>query len=241
MNNYIIYMHYNTISGKSYIGLTNKTIDERFKRHIYESKSEVYGTYHNNFKRALRKYPLDSWESITLEADIDTIEIAKQKEIQWIQYFDTFTGEGYNMTPGGDGRNCKQSDETKRKISENNIGKHLLTEAQKANLSEKAKYRHKHNIGNSWTDETNQKRSNTLKGRNTNPGMKHTDEFKKKRSAKYTGAGNPNYGKAMRDDTKDKISKSHANGKVDTCPHCGRTGKVRNLKPHHFDNCKHKK
>ena len=48
---YIIYMHTSVDTGKSYIGLTSKTIDHRFKGHLASAKK--HNKYH--FHRALNK------------------------------------------------------------------------------------------------------------------------------------------------------------------------------------------
>jgi len=94
----LIYMHYNIISDKAYIGLTTKTMSARFASHL--KCADRQPIYH--FHKALSKYPRNSWISVILEDNINCkIELYK-KEQQWIKYYNTYK-EGYNMTKGGEG------------------------------------------------------------------------------------------------------------------------------------------
>lgn len=57
MDTYIIYKHTNTVTGKSYIGLTKYSIERRFKQHLYDSGKCRNGKLPQSaFPRALRKY-----------------------------------------------------------------------------------------------------------------------------------------------------------------------------------------
>lgn len=91
-----IYQLTNTINGDFYIGYTDKTIEERFKRHTYNAK---YGgnTY---LYKAIRKYGASNF-TVTLLKDLASMEdevafIAERKP-------------KYNMTTGGDGGDTSKS------------------------------------------------------------------------------------------------------------------------------------
>lgn len=97
-----------TPSGKSYVGVTTKSIKER-----------IQGGYeHNKFmKSAIEKY---GWESIETEiiSDHATPEEASLLETYYIEALETKDHKkGYNIEDGGIKRRS-YSDETRRKISE---------------------------------------------------------------------------------------------------------------------------
>lgn len=59
MNKNIIYQHYNTASMKSYIGLTTKTMDERWKEHLKNAfRTNDDGTWFSDeeFSKAHEEY-----------------------------------------------------------------------------------------------------------------------------------------------------------------------------------------
>lgn len=91
---WIIYKHTNKINGKSYIGQTIKSIDERAGRDgkNYEGSNEFYG--------AIKEYGWDNFEHTILQENIATQEEADTQERYWIKYYDTFK-HGYNLTLGG--------------------------------------------------------------------------------------------------------------------------------------------
>lgn len=104
---YIVYRH-TAPSGKSYIGITTKSIRERIRG----------GYNHNIFmKRAIEKY---GWENITTEiiSDHATREEASLLEAYYIESLETRDHtKGYNIEEGGVKRKS-YSEETRRKISE---------------------------------------------------------------------------------------------------------------------------
>ena len=92
-----IYKILNTINDKVYIGQTIKSIDERFKEHIYKSHSEkTHPPLHQAF--------IDLGEENFF---IECIEECTQEKLDvqekyWIQYYDSYNN-GYNATIGGAG------------------------------------------------------------------------------------------------------------------------------------------
>lgn len=94
----IVYIATNTANGKSYIGITRKTLSERMNGH----KSGASGTRSNAaFHRAIRKYGWDSFVWSTLR-ECSTAEELKSAERELIALYGT-NKTGYNMTEGGDG------------------------------------------------------------------------------------------------------------------------------------------
>lgn len=106
-----IYKITNKVNNKIYIGqVYNKTIQDRFNRHIKES-SEHSKSY---LGRAINKYGANNFICELIDTATSLQEL-NQKEIYWIKYYN-FTDHniGYNLTPGGDGGNtylCKSNEE----------------------------------------------------------------------------------------------------------------------------------
>lgn len=91
-----IYIITNKVNNKQYIGLTTRTIYERFRSHLYAVKNGVGHYLHN----AIRKYGEENFKLELLDTAND-LETLKEKEIYYIAKYDTFNN-GYNLTKGGD-------------------------------------------------------------------------------------------------------------------------------------------
>ena len=141
----LIYKITNTINGKIYIGQTKKSIDVRFKTHIY--KSTYNSGYNTKFYNALKKYNEKCWNIEIIEENISN-DLIDEREVYWILYYNSFN-EGYNSTVGGknayivsntvkkrivNNHRKNQTEECKRKISESQIGK-ILSNEHKIKLS----------------------------------------------------------------------------------------------------------
>lgn len=108
-----IYKWICVINGKSYIGKTTRTIEERLREHARDRKGN--SAIHN----AVKKH---GWDNFTYEvlhecnnACLDTweqIEILRHK---------TLSPNGYNLTTGGDG--CSPTKITRDKLSKANKGR----------------------------------------------------------------------------------------------------------------------
>ena len=121
-----IYKITNKINGKIYIGqVSNKSVNERFKRHIREASSDSRSA----LDRAIFKYVSDNF----ICEEIDKASSKKElnaKEIYWIDKLNSKDSKiGYNLTNGGDGGNIyinksdKEMKIIKEKISKANYGK----------------------------------------------------------------------------------------------------------------------
>lgn len=152
-----IYLITNLVNGKSYVGITRRSVDERWAEHLQDASGAKSRRALTN---AIRKYGVSAFniEEIGKADDWDSLCAA---EIELIESLQTKVPAGYNMTNGGDGARglcnealermrdkCKMhrhsvetklkisaagkgrkvSDETRRKISERHIGKTLTVE-----------------------------------------------------------------------------------------------------------------
>jgi group I intron endonuclease len=94
-----IYKITNIINNKSYIGKTEKNIEERFKEHKKDINRRLFEKrplYH-----AMNKYGIENFKIELLEKT----NKPEEREKYYIKYYDTFNSKkGYNATIGGDGK-----------------------------------------------------------------------------------------------------------------------------------------
>lgn len=120
----IIYKATNTINGKSYIGKTIQSLEER--KYVHKSYSKkINGGKKVVFHSAIKKY---GWESFEWEVlcECDNFDLLGIKETMKIIINNThyIDGYGYNMTYGGEGcLGYKHSNDTKKIISNSKVGK----------------------------------------------------------------------------------------------------------------------
>lgn len=165
---FIIYKH-TSPSGKSYIGLTSKTMEERLNGHVNHAIRGASTSFH----QSIRKYGIESFKSEVLIDSIETLLEAESIEIFYISFYNTYKC-GYNDTRGGRGTSVDYrffDQEWRNNISKSRIGIKLSQE-------------HKDNISKSCSGE-----KNGMYGR--------------------TGETNPNFGKTLSEETKEKIKKSN--------------------------------
>jgi group I intron endonuclease len=93
-----IYKITNMINGKSYIG-QSVNIHRRWRMEIADSNNVNNHSYDYPLMKAFRKYGIDNFKFEIIEECKN--EELNQREIYWIDYFDTFF-HGYNQTLGGD-------------------------------------------------------------------------------------------------------------------------------------------
>ena len=122
-----IYMWKNKVNEKLYIGQAKD-----FRKRTREHK---YGTFNENQKynynlplhRAIRKYGIENFEICILEKNLNDYNEMNQKEVYYIEKFDTLANnkKGYNVASGGGnannfaGKTEEEMREIGKKISEN--------------------------------------------------------------------------------------------------------------------------
>ena len=93
-----IYCHTHVASGRRYIGLTSRSMLERWKGHVYDSKA---ATGRWAFARAIREYGRDAFAHEVLEV-CATREAGNEAEDAWIEAFSTRDPRfGFNQRKGG--------------------------------------------------------------------------------------------------------------------------------------------
>jgi len=112
MNYWLVYQIYCKNTGKLYIGLTSKSLHERWITHTCMKNSNF--AIHN----AIHKYGKDAFILRTLK-----LKLTKKQAVYWEMYFikikNTTAPNGYNLTIGGEGvGGCKK---TCQKISNKRI------------------------------------------------------------------------------------------------------------------------
>lgn len=199
----IIYKYTNKINGKVYIG---QTVNEEQRMCAHK-----YGYEKCYFHSAIKKY---GWENFDYEV-IERLDesLLDEREIYWINFYQSFGEKGYNLTQGGDGSRGKKlsdehkqklitgkknkpvSEETRRRMSEALKGKVRSPEHCK-HLSESLKGKTPWNKGKSPSEEIKRRISETLKGRplpdevkrkmsESHKGLKHSEETKRKMSESH--------------------------------------------------------
>lgn len=83
-------------NNKSYIGITSKIAEERFKAHCWKSSKK------NPVQHAIHKYGKENIK-LTVLITVDDWELLCLAEKEAIEKFNTFTPNGYNLTLGGEG------------------------------------------------------------------------------------------------------------------------------------------
>ncbi len=110
-----IYKITNMLNGKAYVGVTTKTIQERFDAHLNRAVKE-----RSAIQKALKKYGKENFEIIEIDTAISEQELF-EKEKFWIAHFNTFSKNGYNLTEGGGGI-VNMSQEMRDRISKKKKG-----------------------------------------------------------------------------------------------------------------------
>lgn len=107
-----IYAIQNLTNDKLYIGKTERTIELRWKGHLSELRQNTKRQCHflNN---SIRKHGIENFKIYEIDSVPD--EQLNEYEEFYINYFNSLSPNGYNLTKGGEG--CKPSDETKIKMS----------------------------------------------------------------------------------------------------------------------------
>ena len=183
-----IYKITNTISKKCYIGETVKPDPE--KRWIQHKNTIKRGIGCPALQDAVKKYGIDNFRFDVLLICFD--EDRFKYEIEYIKKYNTVVPNGYNILEGGPGGGFKgkiHSDETKKKISENNKQKYIDNPELKKEMSERNKI-----IMN----------SDIIKNK-ISEGMKHSKKYQDMKDNKKVGNFNNT---SHTEETKNKIRES---------------------------------
>lgn len=199
---YYIYRITNNINGKTYIG-----------QHKYKKLNDYYMGSGKILKQAYKKYGKKNFTKEILYKDIQYKATADSVEIYAIAKERSIGKAEYNIANGGNGPEAI-SEETRKKLSEINKGKHLSEETKKK-ISENRKGFEGHH-----SEETKRKISEANKGHTAwNKGKKmgpHSEEWKIKVSEANKGKPSWMKGKHMSEETKKKISET-MKGKIGSC------------------------
>jgi group I intron endonuclease len=172
-----VYRVANDLNGKVYVGVTTKSLNERWKHHVFSSKNNdlVFGA-------AIRKYGEDRFTMEVLE-ECESRQHMLEREKFWIEELNSHVSQGcgYNMTMGGEG-----------------VFGYNHTEEAKRSMSEKRKGAQNHNFGKRWGREAHPPEFLEMMSKRHsgagNPmfGRKHSEETRRKIAAAnkrrtYTG------------------------------------------------------
>ncbi len=95
-----VYCHMHVASGRRYVGLTKKTMMERWNQHVYCAERKA-GKGCAHFWAAIRKYGRDAFLHEVL-GTFDYVEAANAAEKRWIEELGTRDpGRGFNLAKGG--------------------------------------------------------------------------------------------------------------------------------------------
>lgn len=141
VSKWTVYKH-TSPSGKVYIGITNRDVNLRWRRDGkgYLGKQKNGNYTHTYFANAILKYGWDKFQHNIIASNLDE-QAAKNMEKDLIKLYKD-CNKSYNITDGGDGRlgvsfthseesklliskhhRKVQTDDTRKKISESQIGK----------------------------------------------------------------------------------------------------------------------
>lgn len=132
-----VYMITNNVNGKRYVGITKRSIETRFKEHIKCSRKLHSKQIINH---AIAKYGIENFSIEKLE-ECKSLTRMRDAEMSWIEKMQSHVSfNGYNVSMCAQhSLGIKQTDETKRKLSEINrgekhpmYGKHHTEEAKRA-------------------------------------------------------------------------------------------------------------
>ena len=98
---YTVYCHTHVESGRCYVGLTKKTMMQRWNNHVLNAKAKR-GRGCHHFWAAIRKYGKDAFEPLILQK-CSTLEVANAYEDYYIDLFRARDPlKGFNLAKGGE-------------------------------------------------------------------------------------------------------------------------------------------
>ena len=125
MKTYNLYLIKNIINSQTYIGYTEKSLQQRFKQHIRLAKSQKGYFLHN----AIRKYG-DQNFIIELIYTTTCIDDIREQEIRCIVKYNSLSPDGYNIHIGGLGGNTLTNHPQLQSIKKLMSERHLQNQAR---------------------------------------------------------------------------------------------------------------
>jgi group I intron endonuclease len=172
---YKLYQITNTVNGKSYIGITKLSVQERWNIHKSTAKKPKYPLHH-----AIAKYGSNSFTILLLEENEDRIIISRLEEPIIQQLKTHITQHGYNVAKGGYGGDLGPIATAKRIETIKNYSTERKTKYQ-----EKLRLR---NLGRTKENDPGRlSQSEKIKGNSFRKNIPHTTKSSLKISRANTG------------------------------------------------------
>lgn len=156
-NMYICYQWKCEITGKNYVGITNKSIQKRFVEHVGAANRGSKQVFH----RAIRKHGKSAFKGTILRESTDRENIMKAEAEFIIELGSMCEQNGYNMTTGGEYPNI--SEELKKQLSVSAYNRKPVTNETKKKLSNSLKG-NKNRVGYKASETTLIKMRNAVLG-----------------------------------------------------------------------------
>jgi group I intron endonuclease len=164
---YIVYLKINTVTQKSYVGITIESLKRRWDKHIADARRGSPTHLH----RSIRKHGPEVWETKILKQGDDHEWGLKVEEPYYIALYATHNPKwGYNMTLGGDathGHHHTPEHCLRQSVRQRGVKSYTRTPEQKKAHSE------------------------FMKGNKYALGIKHTQEQKDANSTRQLGTKRP--------------------------------------------------
>jgi group I intron endonuclease len=100
---WIVYCHTCSLTGKSYVGYTKKTLEQRWNEHVALAFDARTSKKKYQFNKAIQKYGVEAWSHEVIQKDLGSLEHACEVEKRLIAERNTLTPTGYNEIEGGRG------------------------------------------------------------------------------------------------------------------------------------------
>lgn len=203
---FTVYKLTNEITGKSYIGKTKFTAERRFRTHVSAFKSrQKHNKAMQHLYRSMAIHGTDCWKIETLYCCTDESHCFEMEKY-FITDHDTYGASGYNESYGGEGPSGhKRSEELKQRLKDN---AYTRTAEHRKNTSEFIKKRHADGLY-VVTEEQRRKIGEAQLGEKNHMYGKTMPETQKQMYRdKFTGSGNPFYGKHHTPESIEKLLKN---------------------------------
>lgn len=226
-----VYLIQNQANGKKYVGITKRSIEERFLEHKQESKANKS----RRLYQAMNKHGIECFSCSLIEECND--EHVFERETHWILYYRSNQYEfGYNMTAGGEGcvdRELKEESIEKLRVS---VTKHrnTLNQDERNNLTKRA------NAAKRGSKESEKSRALKREAQKARFG-RMSEEQKKQHTLKTRLAMSEEAKKRQVSGMNKAFSPVREKGykqNLTLCPHCGKVGGASLMKRYHMENCK---